>query len=86
MELAEGRPMNTDTVRQTDVLLFRYMDKELFDSWDIKTRRLLLSVSFFDSFTVDLARVLTGDSQTEQTLAHLFQVSNFIDKNGERCV
>jgi len=83
MELAEGRPMNTDTVRQTDVLLFRYMDKELFDSWDIKTRRLLLSVSFFDSFTVDLARVLTGDSQTEQTLAHLFQVSNFIDKNGE---
>jgi len=35
-----------------------------------------------DSFTVELAQSLTGDSQVERTLTRLLQISSFIDKNG----
>jgi len=83
LELADGKALNTETVQRVYARMFSYLDRELFDSWDSKIRRLLLSASFFDSFTVGLARVLTGDSQVELTLTHLLQISSFIDKNGE---
>jgi len=83
MELKEGRPLNTETVRRAYEHLFVYLDRELFDYWDSKIRRLLLSLSFFDSFTLELAQMITGDSQVEQPLTHLIQSSSIIDKNGD---
>ncbi len=82
MDLTEGRPLNTETVQRAYARMFSYLDRELFDYWDSKIRRLLLSASFFNSFTVELAQSLTGDSQVEQTLTHLLQISSFIDKKG----
>jgi len=82
-ELANGYPMNTETVQRAYARMFTYLDRELSNCWDSKIRRLLLSVSFFDSFTLELAQYLTGDSQTEQTLTHLLQISSFIDQKGD---
>ncbi len=83
MELAEGRPLNTETVRRSNARMFHYLDGAMFACWDAKIRRLLLSASFFDSFTLELAQVLTGDSQAGQTLTRLLRISSFIDKNGD---
>jgi len=83
MELAKGSPLNTETAQRVRARIFAYLDGELFNYWDSKIRRLLLSVSFFDSFTLELAQVLTGDSQVGQTLTRLLQISSFIDKNGD---
>ncbi len=82
MQLAEGKPMTTETVRSGYRQLFAYFDRRLFSYWDSKVRRLLLSVSFFARFTVELAQVVTGDSQVEQTLEHLLQISSFLDNEG----
>lgn len=82
MELAEGRPLNTETIRRAYAQMFAYLDRELFACWDSRIRRLLLSASFFDRFTLELAQALTGDSRAEQTLSRLLQMSSFIDKNG----
>lgn len=82
LELAEGRPLNTETIQRACARMFNFLDRELFACWDSKIRRLLLSASFFDSFTLELAQVLTGDSQVERTLTHLLQISSFIDKTG----
>jgi len=83
LELTENRPLNTEAIQRAYGRMFAYLDRELFDYWDSKIRRLLLSASFFDSFTLELARVVTGDSQVEQTLRRLLQISSFIDKNGD---
>jgi len=83
LELAEVRPMDTETVQRAYARMFRYLDRELFDYWDSKIRRLLLSISFFDCFSIELAQMLTGDSQVERTLTHLLQVSSFIDKTAD---
>jgi len=83
LELAEGRPLNTETVQRATARAFHYLDGELFAYWDSKSRRLLLSASFFDCFTLELAQILTGDSRVEQTLNHLLQISSLIDKTGD---
>jgi len=83
MELAEGHPLNTETVQRAFAQMFTYLDRELFDRWGSKIRRLLLSVSFFDSFSVELAQLLTEDAQVKEDLAHLLQISNFIDRSGD---
>jgi len=83
LELTEGRPLNTETIQRAFARMFSYLDRDLFNYWNSKIRRLLLSASFFDSFTLELAKAITGDSQVEQTLTHLLQVSSFIDKNGD---
>ncbi len=83
LELSKGRPLNTETIQRAFARMFTYLDKELFNYWDSKIRRLLLSASFFDSFTLELAQAVTGDSQVEQTLTHLLHISSFIDKNGD---
>jgi len=82
LELAQGKPLNTETIRRSYNRLFEYLDRELFTCWDGKIRRLLLSVAFFDSFSVELARVLTGDSQVELTLRQLLQISSSLDRHG----
>lgn len=83
LKLAEGKQLNTETIQQTYGQMFTYLDRKLFDYWDSKIRRLLLSISFFDSFTLDLAQAVTGDSQVEQTLTRLLHISCFIDKKGD---
>jgi len=83
LELTEGRSLNSETVRRAHLQLFNYLDRQLFTFWDSKIRRLLLAASFFDSFSVGLARVLTGDNQVEFTLRRLLQLSNFIDQQGD---
>jgi len=81
LELTEGRPLNTETIRRARARMFLHLDRELFDGWDLPTRQLLMAVSFFDSFTVELAKVLTGDDRVEQTLSRLFRTSGFLDRN-----
>lgn len=78
LNLAEGAPLTTQTINDGYGKLFAYFDDRLFRFWDSKTRRLLLSVSFFDSFTLELACVITGDSKAEQTLGNLLQSSSFL--------
>lgn len=82
LHLAEGEPLTTETINSGLGQMFACFDRQLFTFWDSKIRRLLLSVSFFDSFTLELARVLTGDSGTEQTLQRLLQISSFLDRSG----
>lgn len=83
LQLAEGKPLTTETVHSGYRQIFAYFDQRLLSDWDSKIRRLLLSVSFFERFTVELAQVVTGDSQAEQTLEHLLQISSFLDTEGE---
>lgn len=78
LQLAEGMTLTTETINNGYGKLFAYFDDRLFRFWDIKIRRLLLAVSFFDSFTLELARVVTGDNRIEQSLERLLQSSSFL--------
>lgn len=83
LKLAEGKPLTTETIRDGYRQMFDFFDRQVFSCWSSRIRRLLLSVSFFESFTLELARVVTGDSQVEQTIDQLCRISSFLDHSGE---
>lgn len=78
MKFSQGAPLNTDTLRAVSAQMFDYLDQQLSDYWGGKLYRLVQAVSFFDSFTLGLAQVLTGDNQVERSLDRLLQISSFI--------
>ncbi|MDO4316492.1 MAG: hypothetical protein Q4C45_12020, partial [Oscillospiraceae bacterium] len=82
LKLAGGAPLTTETMRDVMEQMFSCLDKQLSDFWGGKAFRLVQSVSPFDSFTLDLARVVTGDNQVERTLDRLCRISSFIDADG----
>lgn len=82
MKLAQGAPLTTETIESVAAQMFSYLDQQLADFWGGKLYRLVLSISFFDHFTLGLARVLTGDNQVEQSLDRLLQISSFISVEG----
>lgn len=79
-KLTEGCPLNAETVRGAYIQIFSYLDSQLFAFWGSRIRRLMLSMSFFDHFTVELARVATGDSHAEQALKQLYSISSILDR------
>lgn len=83
IKLSQGAPLNSDTLRAVSAQMFGYLDRQLSDYWGGRLYRLVQAVSFFDSFTLGLARVLTGDNQVERSLDRLLQISSFLNvENG----
>lgn len=83
LRLAEGEPLTTETVRRGYEQLFRYLDRRLARDWDSKMMRRLLSVSFFERFTLELAKIVTGDARAGETLERLARISGFLDREGD---
>jgi len=69
--LSEENPLSPEVISKAREMFFPFLDRQLFRYWDPMEKRLLLLTSFFDSFTVDMARVLTGNPDVEQVIERL---------------
>ena len=87
MYLSEENPLSPEVISKAREMFFPFLDRQLFRYWDPMEKRLLLLTSFFDSFTVDMARVLTGNPDVEQVIERLRQTGSFLtwDKAAYRC-
>lgn len=82
LKLKEGNSLTQDILKECNTQVFSYLDSQLFSYWGTKIRRLLMSVSFFERFTVELARAVTGDNNVENDINYLCQISSFMDTDG----
>lgn len=57
-----------DQIRQE---IFLYYEEEVFNRFDLTTRRLLLELAPFDQFSLSLAHMVSGDSNVGETFGHL---------------
>ena len=71
-----------EVISKAREMFFPFLDRQLFRYWDPMEKRLLLLTSFFDSFTVDMARVLTGNPDVEQVIERLRQTGSFLSWDG----
>lgn len=87
MYLSEENPLSPEVISKAREIFFPFLDRQLFRYWDPMEKRLLLLTSFFDSFTVDMARVLTGNPDVEQVIERLRQTGSFLawDGTAYRC-
>ena len=82
MYLSKENPLSPEVISKAREMFFPFLDCQLFRYWDPMEKRLLLLTSFFDSFTVDMARVLTGDPDVEQVIERLRQTGSFLTWDG----
>ena len=82
MYLSEENPLSPEVISKAREMFFPFLDRQLFRYWDPMEKRLLLLTSFFDSFTVDMARVLTGNPDVEQVIERLRQTGSFLSWDG----
>lgn len=82
MYLSEENPLSPEVISKAREMFFPFLDRQLFRYWDPMEKRLLLLTSFFDSFTVDMARVLTGNPDIEQVIERLRQTGSFLSWDG----
>ena len=57
-----------DQIRQE---IFLYYEEEVFNRFDLTTRRLLLELAPFDQFSLSLAHMVSGDSNVGETFGRL---------------
>ncbi len=82
MYLSEENPLSPEVISKAREMFFPFLDRQLFRYWDPMEKRLLLLTSFFDSFTVDMARILTGNPDVEQVIERLRQTGSFLSWDG----
>ncbi len=82
MYLSEENPLSPEVISKAREMFFPFLDRQLFRYWDPTEKRLLLLTSFFDSFTVDMARVLTGNPDIEPVIERLRQTGSFLSWDG----
>ncbi len=75
-----GQPFSQEVITQARELFFPFLDRHLFRFWDPMETRLLLLASYFDSFTIEMARVLTGNPDVEAVVERLRQTGSFLSR------
>jgi LuxR family maltose regulon positive regulatory protein len=76
--LANGGSYSLTVLEAVKHDLFVYLDESVFRRFSQPTRRLLLSVSPFGSFTVDIAAAVSGDAQAGSLLGDLSRESSLL--------
>lgn len=81
----EGNSLPGTAMEKSRTLFYSFLDHHLFQYWDPMERRLLMLTSFFDSFTIDMARIVTGNPDAESIIERLRQTGSFLERDGDTC-
>lgn len=61
-------------------MLYITLEKEILDPLDKRHQRFLLLLSFYQDFSMEKAKILTGEDESELLLEDLFKIGNFINE------
>lgn len=82
-ELSTEHPFTEEDVMRARQNFFAHLTRQLFNYWDPMEQRLMMLASFFDSLTVEMARVLTGNPNSEAVLERMRQTGSFLSQEGD---
>lgn len=71
--MADGRPYSPELVAQCYHEVFFYFEAAVYRRFDLPIRRFLLELAPFESFDVELARMVSGDPRAGERLGWLQQ-------------
>lgn len=77
--------LNQGDIEITRKELFQYLDSHVYDHLDLELEQFLMATSVVDSFTKELAEMITGNSQVETILVRAAEAGSFFavaGKNG----
>lgn len=79
--LAAGAHYSQELISETEPELFRYFDEAIYRRFEPRQRKLLLllSLSPFESFNAELARLVSGDNHAGELLSRLFNETSMFE-------
>jgi len=76
--LPENGQLTEKVIGDAKESFFAFLDRHLFRQWAPMEQRLMLLTSFYDSFTADMACVLTGNRNAKAILERMMSTGNFL--------
>ena len=76
--LAEGKPLDDMLVERARQALFYHLEEAVFRRYAQPYRQLMMGLSLFERFDLELARIVSGDSQVGEMLARIRRDSNML--------
>lgn len=78
MELAAGRPFEATYIERMRNDFWDYLDRHVYDQWDVETQEFLMQMCIVEEFDRHLAEMITGRSDVEKMIGIAEQLGNFI--------
>lgn len=69
--LTKGEKFSNALIEKVRRDVFFYFEDAIYKRFDLQIRRLLIQLSLFDSFTLDLARIVSGNNRVGELLGKL---------------
>ena len=66
--MAQGRPLSSELVAQGFREVFHYFETAVYRQFDLPVRRFLLELSLFESFDLEMVRMVNGDPRAGELL------------------
>ena len=66
--MAQGRPLSSELVAQGFREVFHYFETAVYRQFDLPVRRFLLELSLFESFDLEMVRMVSGDPRAGELL------------------
>lgn len=92
-ELAEGYPlflrllaMESGDITQALKDTYNYVDIHVYNQWDMELTEFIMETSIVESFTVEMARTITGRSNVEELISRAEELGNFMIRTGQNGV
>ena len=75
--------MEKGDIERTKKRIWDFLETQVYDQWDIQLQDFFMNVSVVESFTVQLAAMLTGRNDVERLIAEAELTGNFFEATGE---
>ena len=76
--LAEGKSLDTMLVEQARKILYVHLEEAVFRRFSQPFQQLMMELSLFERFDLELARIISGDSRVGEMLGRLQRDSNML--------
>lgn len=77
--VATGKLQYNETLRQNvEGMLWQYIDHAVYEKWRPEISEFFMQISIVDSFTIPLAKAITGNSRIEYIVEHAKEIGSFL--------
>lgn len=82
-KLKDGREYNIDIINKCRIDLFFYFEEAVFLRFESPLRMLLVSLAPFDSFNIELAKIISGDPRAGELLGIVQRDTTMLNFDGK---
>lgn len=78
IELMSGNKLDDALFEQTRYKFWDYLERHVYDQWNVELQEFLMQISIVDEFDIGLAEMITGRNDVQSMLRKAMEMGNFL--------